>query len=142
MPFKHTRVIHPAFETHHRPVAEGGMTGTVTVTRGGGEGTWNPETMAYDYPERTTVYTGIVRVQRQAAAEKPVRVGERQVIVRTYLVAFPADVPELRINDEVTVAGVSDADLPGLKLYMHDVWYGSLLWERDTVCQNTPYTTR
>lgn len=142
MPFKHTRVIHPLFEIHHRPVAEGGMTGTATVTRGGGEGVWNPETMDYDYPDRVTVHTGIVRVQRQSAAEKPIWIGDRQVIVRTYLVAFPVDVPELRVNDEVTVTGVSDPDLPGLKLYMHDVWYGSILWERDTVCQSTPYTTR
>jgi len=143
MPFKGTRVIHPAFETHHRPVAEGGMTATATVLRyDHSDGVWDAETMRTSHPDPEPVWFGPVRLQRQSAAERPVWIGDRQVIIRTYLVAFPHGVPEFRINDEVRFGGTDDAELPDQRLWMHDVWFGSELWQRDTVCQNAPRTQR
>lgn len=143
MPFPGTRVIHGDFEEHHRPVAEGGQTATATVTRhSDADGVWNPATMNTDYPPPTPVYSGKARVQRQSTAEKPVWIGDRQVIVRTYVIGFPADAPQLRINDLVQVTAAGDNDLAAQTLYIHDVWHGSLLWERDVVCQNTPRTQR
>ena len=68
MPFKTTRVIHPAFETHHRPVAEGGMTATATVLRyDHSNGVWDAETMRTTHPDPEPVVRP-VRLQRQSAA--------------------------------------------------------------------------
>src|SRR5690625_3883350 len=97
---------------------------------------------AHQPPDPEPVWFGPVRLQRQSAAERPVWIGDRQVIIRTYLVAFPHGVPEFRINDEVRFGGTDDAELPDQRLWMHDVWFGSELWQRDTVCQNAPRTQR
>ena len=64
--------------------------------------------------------------------------GGQQVTIRNYTVALPTDAPEIRVNDEVVVATAGDPRLPNESLWVHDVRFGSQIWERDLVCANVP----
>lgn len=142
------RVIHPQFEAHHRPVAENVQTATATITRHTAAGaTFDPDNGQTTYPTATTVYSGRCRVQRPMQGEMAREIGDRQVIIRPHVVSLPADAPEVRIGDKVTVSPWSDSTqgdphLPGEPLWVHDVRYGSLIWQRDLVCLNAPPTAR
>jgi hypothetical protein len=141
MPFPGTRVFDPDWEAHHRPVAEGAMTATGIVRRYTGPGVFNEATGITDYPAPTTVYgvagAAPMRVVRDGV-ETTREIGGRQVTVRGYIVVLPADAPEIRVNDEVLVATAGDSKLPDESLWVHDVRFGSQIWERDLVCANVP----
>ncbi|WP_026931224.1 DUF6093 family protein [Glycomyces tenuis] len=145
MPLPNTRVFSPGWDAHHRPVAEGGQTSLGIIRRQDAEGVFDPDTMQTTWPPPTTIY-GVdepaqMRIVRDGV-ETTRQVGERTVVIRSYIVAIPAGAPEIRINDEVVPSTASDPRLPDKSLWVHDVRYGSQVWERDLVCQNTPPTTR
>jgi hypothetical protein len=141
MPFPGTKVFPDGWEAHHRPVAEGAMTATGIIRRHSSAGVHNEATGRTDYPDPTTVYgTGgpaPMRIVRDGV-ETTRMIGERQVVIRGYIVALPADAPEIRVNDEVVAATAGDTELPGESLWVHDVRFGSQIWERDLVCANVP----
>jgi len=141
MPLPGTKVFHDGWEAHHRPVAEGAMTATGVVRRRTGPGVFNDVTGKTDYPAPTTVYgvagAAPMRVVRDGV-ETTREIGGRQVTIRDYIVALPADAPEIRVNDEVVVATAGDTRLPDESLWVHDVRFGSQIWERDLVCANVP----
>lgn len=146
MPLPNTRVIPTRWDEHHRPVAGGAQTSTGRVRRYSSEGVWNETTGKTDYPPPTDIYgteaePATMRIVRDGVEETR-QIGERTVVVRSYIVALPADAPEITIRDEVLVSTASDPHLADKKLWVHDVRYGSQVWERDLVCQNTPPTTR
>lgn len=137
-PLPATTVIHPDWSTRHRPVAEGTMTATATVTRAGtGDGSYNPATGQTDPPAATTVGAGLVcRVQARDASERVELVGDQPVTLRTYLVAFEATAPAIRIDDRVAFTAAKDAGLVGRSLRVRDVLFGSETWQRDTICED------
>lgn len=142
MPFPGTHVFPPGWEAHHRPVAEDAMTATGTIKRPSTEGVFDPDTATTTYPEPTVVYgPGSMRIVRDGV-ETTRQIGERTVVIRNYIVALPADAAEVRVGDEVTATASGDAQLPDQALWVHDVRYGSQIWERDLLCQNAPPTTR
>lgn len=143
MPFPGTHVFHPDWEAHHRPVAEGAQTATGIIRRHSATGVFNDDAGETEYPEPTTVY-GIaepepMRIVRDGVETTRV-IGERQVVIRNYIVAIPASAPEIRVNDEVVAATAGDAQLPDRSLWVHDVRFGSQIWERDLLCANVPTT--
>lgn len=146
MPFPNTKVIPARWDEHHRPVAQGAQTSTGRVRRYSSAGVFNETTGETDYPDPVDIYGTeaepvSMRIVRNGIEEAR-RIGERQVIVRSYIVAVPASAPEIRIRDEVVVATASDPQFPDESLWVHDVRFGSQIWERDLVCQNSPPTTR
>lgn len=149
MPLPNTRVIHPDWSNRNRPVAEGTMTGTCTITRAASTST----VPAFDEvlgvsipPTPTAVYGGICRVQRAVASEAHPTVADREVTQRDYYVMLPvaqADAVEIQVNDIVTFNTMpDDPTLVGRVMRVRDVRAGSLLWQRDLVCEDTTPTTR
>lgn len=146
MPLPNTSVIPTGWDAHHRPVAQGAQTSTGRVRRYSSDGVYNETTGETDYPDPVDIYgteaePAAMRIVRDGP-ETVRQIGDRQVIVRNYIVALPADAPEIQIRDEVVVATASDPRFADKSLWVHDIRYGSQVWERDLVCQNTPPTTR
>ncbi|MEU5157301.1 DUF6093 family protein [Glycomyces sp. NPDC021274] len=141
MPFPGTGVFHRDWEARNRPVAESAMTATGIVRRYSATGVFNEPAGKTDYPPPVTVYgvdgAARMRVVRDGV-ETTREIGGQQVIIRNYIVVLPADAPEIRVNDEVVVATAGDARLPDESLWVHDVRFGSQIWERDLVCANVP----
>lgn len=141
MPFPGTGVFHPDWEAHHRPVAEGAMTATGVVRRYTAAGDFNEAAGKTERGAPTTVYgvDGAARMRVVRDGVETVReIGGQQVTIRNYIVVLPADAPEIRVNDEVVVATAGDARLPDESLWVHDIRFGSQIWERDLVCANVP----
>lgn len=141
MPFPGTNVFDPGWEAHHRPVANSAMTATGIVRRYSAAGVFNDITGKTEYGAPTTVYgvagAAPMRVVRDGV-ETTREIGGQQVTIRSYTVVLPADAPEIRVNDEVVVATAGDTQLPDKSLWVHDIRFGSQIWERDLVCANVP----
>lgn len=136
MPLPNTRVIHPDWSEHHRPTATGTMTATCTITRGGGEGTTDPDgTWTPGAP--TTVYTGACRMQALTTNERIEVAGDTQTTVRRYLLAVEYDTDQVEIGDTVTITAAVDVDAVGMTLRVVDVRYGSEQWQRDLIVEET-----
>lgn len=142
MPLPGTHVIPSGWDEHHRPVAEDAMTATGSVLRPSTEGVFDPDTMETTYPEPTVIYgPGRMRIVRDGV-ETTRQIGDRAVVIRSYVVTLPADAGSILVGDKVAVATASDPQLPDKALWVHDARYGSQVWERDLICQNAPPTTR
>jgi len=146
MPFPGTRVIPPGWDAHHRPVAEGAQTSTGRAYRFNSTGVFNNATGKTEYFDPVPVYgtaetAAPMRIVRDGVDTRVV-IGEREVIQRSYIVTLPASAAEILVNDMVVAETASDPLLPGLKLYVRDVRYGSQVWERDLVCDNVPPANR
>jgi hypothetical protein len=143
MPFPTTKVFHDDWEAHHRPVAESAQTATGIIRRYSAAGVFNETTGETEYPPPTVVYgvdgAAPMRVVRDGV-ETTREIGGRDVVIRSYTVALPASAPEIRVNDEVVVATAGDPRLPNESLWVHDVRFGSQIWERDLVCASVPPT--
>lgn len=145
MPFSTTRVFHDDWEAHHRPVAEGAMTATGTILRHDSAGTFNEATGVTEDAEPDAIYgsptPGPMRIVRDGVEASRI-IGDRDVVIRAYIVALPASAPEVLVGDEVQATTAGDEQLPDKSLWVHDVRYGSQIWERDLVCLNAPPTNR
>lgn len=141
------QALHPRWEQHHRPTADGFHAATVVIRRHASEGTFDPDTGQTTWPEPTTVWTGLARVQRMSQMEITRSIGDRQVVIRGATVSIPADAAEVRIADEVQVQSYRDTDsgdphLIDRPLWVHDIRPGSLLFQRDLVVLDAPPTSR
>jgi hypothetical protein len=93
------------------------------------------------------LYAGPLRVQRIMFAA-PVDVADREVIIRQYQVTMPLalggrDTAVIQTNDIVTVTGSDDdPQLIGRPLRVRDVRVGSLVWQRDLMCEDVGPTAR
>lgn len=112
------------------------FTSTVTVSRGAGEGTWDPEAGTWTPGAGTDVYEGpaLVRAtQRRGAREDDL--GE---LGATVLAPFTAKLPpdtDVRRGDTITVtASEHDASLVGLDLYVLHVPYDEWQIARVALC--------
>lgn len=142
------QALHPRWEAHHRPVSQAFQTAQVMVRRHTGTGsTFDPDTGQTTYPDPTTVWTGWARIQRMTQLEVTRAIGDRQVVVRGATVSLPASAPEIRVSDELKVESYRDPDsgdphLIGRPLWVHDIYPGSLMWDRNLTVLDAPPTAR
>jgi hypothetical protein len=147
MPLPNTRVVHRAFQAHHAPVAEAVMTATVSFVRP----ETTPGTPTFDevagrsiFAAPTDVYSGPCRLQRSpGVASKQPTVGDREVTIREYVVSLPVSVPLIKVNDIGTITACpDDPQLAGQQMRVRDPRHGSILWQRDLLCELYPPVTR
>lgn len=142
MPLPTTRLFHPSFEAHHRPVADGQATGTCRVDRPSSGTVWDDTTGTETPAPPTVVYDGPCRYQYQSAAGQPT-VADTPVPLADVRVVVPADGTEYRVNDVVTVlAAPTNPDLVGRRLNVQAVSGSSVSWQRDLYCQLRQPTSR
>lgn len=147
MPLPGTRVIPRGWSAHHRPTANGAMTGECTITEApaGRAVPVFDEALGYSpAPEQHPLYAGPCRVQRGLANESQVVVADREVTLRTYQVSIPIDGTDpIATNALVTMTVCEDdPQLVGAALRVRDVRAGTLAWERDLICDLVQATTR
>lgn len=108
------------------------MVDTCTVTRPGAA-TLN-ETTGVVTRATTTVYTGACRVKPDAAPSES-QSGEREVVVRRFIVSIPTSETDVAVDDVVTVtASELDPALVGATLTVAGVIVGSHVTARRLVC--------
>ena len=111
------------------------MVDTCTVTRPGAA-TVN-ETTGVVTRATTTVYTGTCRVKPDAAPSES-QSGEREVVVRRFIVSIPTSETGVEVDDIVTVtASELDPALVGRTLTVAGVIVGSHVTARRLVCALT-----
>jgi hypothetical protein len=139
MPLKGTRVIHPSFQQHHAPVAEGAMTATVNLL--------DPSLPAETTYDRATGQTTVVpaspafsrvpaRVQRLSGRADPSDAVAQDVLQPPYLIAVPYPLKA----EEGWIVHVlecpDDPELAGRRYTVQQVAYGSARIERDLFCED------
>ncbi len=140
-----TRVIHPAFQAHHRPVTDGAMSATCVITRPASSGTpaFSEAAATSQHPAPATVYDGKCRITVRSVAPTGEVVADRTVYPAEYIVSIPADAPAAQVNDLVRItACAGDPALVGLRLTVGQVRHGSIAWQRDLICDLSQPTTR
>lgn len=139
MPRPGTPMIHPRFAEHLQPTAELAMQATITIRRPGtAAGTFNAATGKTTPPTSTLIWTGPARVQPLVnAASRPIDFGGQQISLHRYQVSTPADIPQVAVDDQITVdGGADDPELAGQTLRVIDVPYASVLLQRDLICEH------
>lgn len=143
MPFPEASVIPDNWAQRHRPVVRGTMRGRCDV----GVPSTGPE--PYPLPEGWTGLTPLVsgwrcRVVEQTSAASAWATGQ-QTQSREYLVTLDiTGLPDIPIGAIVVVTvAEGDPHLPGRRLRVADVQYGTEVFERDLICvdnltQNNP----
>jgi hypothetical protein len=148
MPLPNTRMFHPLFEAHHRPVADGQLTAECVVTRPSSTpNAWDDAAGRNIYPPSEPIYAGSCRVQRRAmgqATVAPSVVADRSVPVAGFVVVLTAtSTPLVQVNDVVTITVCTgDPALVGCDLKVRDSHRGSITWQRDLICDLQTATTR
>jgi hypothetical protein len=142
MPRPGTRLIPDQWEAHHRPTADGQMTGECEITRPSDQGTFDESAGRTVYPLPAVLYAGPMRLQALAQADATPQVGDAQATLRRYRASLPACETGFRVNDQLRVTGLTDTGMVGRVLRIVDVPSGSLLWQRDLICEDTTPATR
>ena len=110
----------------------------IFTRRGEGAGEFDEVTGDYTGPERALVGEADVRVQVLSAAENTVTAGEQVVTLQQYRVSATVGLTGVHVDDRCTISAIGaddDPDLLGLVLRVRSVITGSLLWQRDLVCE-------
>lgn len=142
-----TQGLHPRWESANRPVAAEFHTATVRIRRHSSEGVFDPGTGQTTFPDPETIWEGPARIQRMTQQEITRSIGDRQVVIRGATVSFPVATPEVKVSDEVRVLSYRDSDsgdphLVDRPLWVHDIYPGSLLFQRDLVVLDAPPVNR
>lgn len=132
MPFPGSRVIHPRWEAHHRPVLETTWTATITFKRASGPPVHDPETGSTSQPT-TTVYSGPCRIQEHQISAHEADAAAQRITTHAYQVSGPVEM-NLELDDVGTVDASNDPTLVGRPLRVTDIQRGSLLFQRDVTC--------
>jgi hypothetical protein len=131
----------PGWEAHHRQVPERAMTATCVISRpGAGPAGYDPVSGVATLPPTELVYGTPDRpapCRAQAQSFRPVEksVGERPRTVHRYLLVVPLDCPRVLVGDQVQLFTATDVLLVGTKALVLDFPVGSLVWERDLICE-------
>ena len=140
------RLIPEGWEGHHAPVAEGGMTAECVVTRPtstAGAPVFDELSGRSTYPAQPKVYAGPCRLQRAAITGANAEdIGEKPQALRSYVASMPLAAPLLHVNDMVALTEATDPAMVGRRLRVIDVRGGTLVWQRDYLCQEWTPTTR
>lgn len=131
-----TEVIPTGWAAAHQTPVEGTMTAARCSLRRPGT------TTAWDEASQSTVTTPLppyaadvpCRVQALNTAASDVQTAEQTITVAGYLVAVPADVAGVEVNDLVDITLSDDPDLTGAALQVDSVARGSHRFERDLFC--------
>jgi hypothetical protein len=136
MPIPGSRLIPDGWEDHHWPVADAGMTATCDITRPH-PGTYDPATRRSEPPTAADVWSGRCRIQALPIHPHDVDFGEHPQIVRRYQVSIPLTAAMVHANDLVHITSATDGQLAGLWMRVLDTAQGSLVWQRDLICEWT-----
>lgn len=143
MPLPNSKVIPDGWSEYHRPTAELALTAAGELRRPGHQTGFDETTGRSQYVDPSVYHSGSCRIQALARTQGAADVGDRQVTVRPYRVSWSVDVPEVRINDQVAVTVCTDdPQLVGHILRVVDIPEGSLLWQRDLICEDITPTIR
>lgn len=140
-----TRVIHPLFEQHHRPVTADAMTAECAITRpaSAGASVFDEATATSQHPAPASIYTGACRITRAPLSATTVVVADRPVNNARYVVGIPAEAPPVQSGDIVTLTACEGAAaIVGHPMVVTDAAYGSITWQRDLLCDLSQPTTR
>lgn len=142
MPLPATRLIHPRFQTHHRPVAARQATAVCRIERPSSRPTlWDDTAGRHVYPPPRLLYEGPCRYQYQAAAGQPV-VADQPVPLADVRITVEVSAT-FQVNDLVTlIEADGNPDLLGRTLTVTGVSGSSISWQRDLSCQLRQPTTR
>lgn len=138
-----TRVIHPRFEQHHRPVAAGQMTASCRIERPSTDPPiWDDVAGLDVQPPPTLLYDGPCRYQYLSPAGQPI-VADALTPLADIRVTVPVPAVEYEVNDMVTMTGsTNNSDITDRKLTITAVSGSSISWQRDLTCQLRQPTTR
>lgn len=144
VPLPKTRLIHPRFEQHHRPVADGQATATCRIERAAQHALWDDQAGRNVYPPPELLYEGPCRYQYLSAAGQPV-VADTTTPLADVRVTVPVGSVVYQANDVVTLTATAtnpDLVVPPRTLSVTAVSGSSISWQRDLVCQLRQPTTR
>ncbi|MEV5211334.1 DUF6093 family protein [Micromonospora sp. NPDC053740] len=142
MPLPNTRLIHPRFEQHHRPVADRQATATCRVERPATQAVWDDEAGKNVYPPPVLLYVGPCRYQYLSPAGQPV-VADTTTPLADVRVTLSVGTVVYQANDLVTItATTTNPDLVERTLSVTAVSGSSISWQRDLTCQLRQPTTR
>lgn len=130
-----SQVIPSGWETHHRPVPDGAMTATITISLPDTTGTWDAGLNRTVYATPTVLWTGQARVQAIRFRPAMLESGERPVTVRRFNIHIPLDCPPVPVGASVDVTAATDTQAEALALRVIDNPGGSLLWQRVLLCE-------
>lgn len=136
-PLANTRIIPPGWETHHAPVSEDAMTAACTITRAPAAGAFNETTRRTDYAAAAMVWSGPCRatpMASRATGSEPV-VGDQPKALRVFEVELPISAPRILVGDFVTFTVATDQDMLGRTMRVTSYPGGSLVWDRNLLCQ-------
>lgn len=143
MPLPNTRLIHPHFEQHHRPVAAGQMTGECVIERPSSAPPVWDDVLGRDVPAPPDVlYEGPCRYQYLSPAGQPI-VADQTTPLADIRVTVPVSAIVYQANDLVRLtATTTNPDLQGRRLVVVAVSGSTISWQRDLTCQLRQPTTR
>lgn len=136
-----TPLIVPGWEDYHRPIPELAMTATCVIARpGAGPAGYDPVSGRAIMPPTSLVYgtpdaPQPCRVQPQSFRPLEKSVGERPRTVHRYLLVVPLACPRVLVGDAVQIYTATDPLLVGTQARVLDFPVGSLVWERDLICE-------
>jgi hypothetical protein len=134
VPLPNSPLIHPRFESHHRPVVEGSMTVRVRLSRPAEGGVRDKASGVTTFAADRALWEGHASLRANLGGGPSVQ-ADRVVALGGYLLRVPADVPVLQVRDVVDVLGdVSDPSLVGVRLRVVDVPRSGLSWQRIAGC--------
>lgn len=119
-----------------RRAAEGLMTDTCTITRGGGDRVFDPPTGEYVTTAGAQLYSGRCRVRPRDNADQVVEAGGQTVSLFPYVVSLPVSAVPFAVDDLVTVTDSRlDPALVGVLLRVRQVNVGSQVTARRLGCE-------
>lgn len=115
-----------------RETSQAALPDTLTVVRPAApnDGTLNESTGEWTPTATTTIWTGKGRVRPPTTEEMAVLFGETELAKQRYVATLPYDVPEIKVDDVLTVTEGSDPRIAGLAFRVTLVSSGSWLIDR------------
>jgi hypothetical protein len=140
-----SQMFDPNWQPYHRPTAELQMTATCTIRRppSAAEAVFDEVSGRSVFPPPTVVYEGPCRIQGSNRLAGVRIVGDRDVVLGRYAVAVAAEATGIAVGDEVAnIVDDANPDLAGRSIWVIDVPAGTLTWQQDLVCADTPRVDR
>lgn len=118
------------------------MTATCEIRRPSSASTYDETAGKSVYPAPTVLATSPCRVQRLPMRGGDQPVGDRNITLQRYQINVPADISDVRVNDQIVVTTSTDTSLVGAVVRVREIRLGTLRWQRDLICDEDVPTTR